>query len=829
MSVGRKLNAQLPPQQDAPRAPQPSERQGGELRIGGSAPTTEKKRPHVRLDQAIHHHLELNTVSHQLKYQTDGEIDPGRQTRYVIRASSNLTLNLIRSPGVPADQRLEGETPRQREWDVELIIYHAAAVDVTWPSNVIWPPVDDGEGGTVAGTPPPNPRPAQRGDRFLLRYNERTGEWWALNSHAGAEMEDPIDPDEAATLPLPEDPTDGEDGLDDEDIEFDPEAPEEAEGTAYALHTDGISLTTDGGHSWTFFQQPGPNQAFSLSSGDQTFLYALNSGVVREVTFDGLSRNLPFAAEEVLEFPIPNGDFETGDTEHWTVATDDAVSVLRTRTPPQRPGSTYYLTRDANRPDNQSAFQISQIFTVPPSAAGRDLEISVDALARSGATGRLRVTQFEGSLDIFNPSSGTIGPSGSSLNIPATSDNVNLLTISGPSAGLVDRIWCEFELESRSSTETLFERARFWLRISGTIYTGILQNSPSWPGGNAQSALSALEFLDFDSGRAAKDFDVIVAGPLGPISVTVPQGWRFPVSRRSSPAGLRRLEDIFPFESGREFASVTMTAVAAVFETTTDSAKAGQWERLSLTVPGDPGTQYLLSLFGEGEPADVFFDNVTAGVRFVRQENWRAFATSNNRHIVVTEDSVWSVQGGSQTRLAQALTSNTTCAAVEGNTIAYASPDSVFVSQDNGVNWTTFTLTDVVDLHVRDGDVFAVTAATSTTVAAIYKLDGTAASFLSSPLLENVQVRLSFDERRLRWVAAGSDGSVTKSADLQSWGAVNATATLGTVSKVLPWDNGRWMSYAVGSPEHRYTDEPDGEFFRHFNFARNVLDVVELR
>uniref|UniRef100_UPI0025F3327F hypothetical protein n=1 Tax=Roseinatronobacter sp. TaxID=1945755 RepID=UPI0025F3327F len=171
---------------------------------------------------------------------------------------------------------------------------------------------------------------------------------------------------------------------------------------AYALHTDGWSITEDGGFTWLYADLPYESQAFSVDE-NANFVIAKTDGRVVYLDANGADRTLDFSEEQVLEFPLTNGDFETGNTSGWVVATGDSVSVLKTKTPSQRPGSKYYLTRDANVSDADSEFQISQLFTVPASAAGRDIEVSADVYARTGALGRLRVTSIEGAIDRFTP------------------------------------------------------------------------------------------------------------------------------------------------------------------------------------------------------------------------------------------------------------------------------------------------------------------------------------------------------------------------------------------------------------------------------------------
>lgn len=789
-------------------------------------------RPHERFDQAIHHLQEKTTSSWSHGYQSNtAVIDPAKASRWTVRTNQNLTIDLGKPPAVPANQQLP-DAVRTREWDVELIIFHANIVNIDWPAGVIWPlGTDPMTGDPVTGTPPPNPRPQNRADRFLLRYNERTGEWWALTSHAGVEMEDPINPDELATLPLPED-EDPETALNEEGGDAEPPTP--LPGVGYALHEDGLSTTEDSGATWTYQEKPwaggvesGPKaDMFSVCKRDGTTLFGLRDGSVREMREDGTVRILNLAEEEVVEFPLENPDFETGNTDGWVVADGTSVSVLQTNTPAQRPGSTYYLTRDANLAPVDSQFQISQIFSVPESADGRNVRVSVDAFAGAGATGRLRVTQIEGSLDSFTPSSSVI-PRTETFNLNQSSDDVNLLLFQGPNAGFIDQIQCEVDIEVNRSSEVNREAITFTVRSGGENWSGgFTINRPYPDSGGAEAAVAQFENLSWSEGRFKKDLQITLnRSGSDPILLTVPQGWRPPAGRRNSVTNtVRALSD-----SGfsRSSASVSMTPTSVDFETQT--SEEGRWQTLNLLVPGDPGKQYLVSLLGEGSPADVYFDNVSAGVRFTRNETVRAIAAGKFRHIVVTDESVWSVSNGTQTRLAQTQAQGASHVSVEGDVVAYSQGNVVFVSRDNGVSFDFDTLgASVSQILVKNGVVYVVLPASAATMPRIVSVDSGTEHSVGEI---GFDLGLTFDERRLRFVLSQNNGQfyTSENEDFSEATLVNSTGAGSFSLNVVAWDNGRWLSYSPSGVVHAYTDQPDFPFKFHFPFDRPLLDVVEYK
>ena len=139
--------------------------------ISGEGSDTRKDRGHRDLGQVIRKGLEQITRSTTARFQTSGQIDPGKTTSYVIRAGATLDIELAKPPAVPTEQLTPAGKARERHWHVDVLIYYSQNCTLTWPSNCIFGRAGyDLEGNLESGymltsrAVAPNPRPISHSD-----------------------------------------------------------------------------------------------------------------------------------------------------------------------------------------------------------------------------------------------------------------------------------------------------------------------------------------------------------------------------------------------------------------------------------------------------------------------------------------------------------------------------------------------------------------------------------------------------------------------------------------------------------------------------------------
>ena len=365
---------------------------GGEIVVEGQSLAV-SERGHEDHGQTIHRSLELSTRSLTSLYRTDGDIDPGAFSAFILRADGQLDISLGKPPAVPADQvpppNLDGteRKPRTRFWRVSMLVFSASDSTVSWPGDVKW----SGDGQ------PANPRPAGTADRFELEYVERTGEWWITTTHTAVASEDPQEEDPNATEPPSDEnaPEDGAPPPEDNPPDHtytDPETGEVLEpvqplamaGNLVALHAAYLSVSDDCGRTWRVVRGI-PQYAADIHLNRQLGAIA-RANTKAYVSTDLVNWTpLKLRAERDVKITPVNGDFEAGDLTNWNVVSDMAPVVLDTVQPPQRGGS-FYLCRDANL-ENPTPFTVSRRLSVP---AG-EIFVSADALAEIGGEAKLTI------------------------------------------------------------------------------------------------------------------------------------------------------------------------------------------------------------------------------------------------------------------------------------------------------------------------------------------------------------------------------------------------------------------------------------------------------
>jgi len=248
------------------------------------------------------------------------------------------------------------------------------------------------------------PREAGTADLFFLSFNERTGQTTVTLLSGGMPGVDPApEPEEGENTEPVDDilnpPAPGSDrpfnqGKNpgsgpnsprapspdtDVDTYYDPatgapitiELATSALGTLVALHGSGLSISRDGGATWAY-------RALSIGTLKDIVAGPAGLWVLNEVgeLYHAISLSAPFqkvtitdSRTEEIQIPIVNGDFETGDLTGWEDIGANTPRVLRTTQPEQRPGSSYYLTRDWRVFFDQD-FRLRQFVNLPENLTG---------------------------------------------------------------------------------------------------------------------------------------------------------------------------------------------------------------------------------------------------------------------------------------------------------------------------------------------------------------------------------------------------------------------------------------------------------------------------
>ncbi|MCG6111567.1 MAG: hypothetical protein MEQ74_05180 [Paracoccus sp.] len=889
MSLEQKINNNAKPETTS-AAPDPTGDSAREQTTRVSGGGLNSRMPdHVKLrEHEIDHLQEKTTGSWSHFYRTDGVIDPGLGSRYTIRAANNLGLALGKPPAFPAEQK-HPDVNRYRQWEVELIIFHAAEVGIDWPDGVIWPnkevpsEADPTVMETVEGGPPENPRPAGRADRFMLRYDERTGEWWAWLTHEGVLSRDPEAP---VDDPTEENPDDGEG--DEDGAPGDGERPSAREGTLFALHFDGYSRTDDCGASWVRHRVPGDG-SFAAFSVLDNIAFMTTSGRLYTALDKGslLTEILSPVNDRVEESGLINPDFETGDTRGWSVFPEWAADALATSQPPQLPGSTHYLGRADLVAARDVDWRVSQ--KPPEQILTKPVDILVDVYRSAGATAELILTSqgirnqrpdFSAGL-ISAGGSGSVGrkwliPQFSTLNGTTAPLEVEVIASSGSSVdvqgGLVTAGTSSITINSAGNATLRFTRGHvekgMILRFvdidtneSMTLLTpevtGHLYDNTQISVSNGGRKFSGGSSVNIQDGRSELNvfipplvsvFDIVFETNFGAIGLV----------DSDHPAGLAP-------------STPNIDTVVAAPE------KDGAWETISLSdfVFTDQPAQSLITLRGVG---DVWFDNlrVTQSVREATSYTALARDLATRRHVALAEGSLTLIgQDGTQTvqEIPAEVLGDTL--AVRSGLVLVALENKLHRSGDLGKTWLSADLPDAArqiiigPAPVNSGPIIppgigglidalgGLTKVTngildvtgnepitvpdvnptpsSTETIAIMLAGGSVVSL--EPGMQVVlrqafppNSHLSWDSRRKSWVVVQSDGVIKMSQNLTVWTTVEAIASnIGGISelRLLPCDIGRWFGYRRGALSLGFTDDTKIGLTNTVPLATAIRDMVE--
>ncbi len=837
MTFQRKLFA------DAPRenwgfdaSPTGDPEKAGVLEVRGghafrSLPAHVENREH-----RIEHLLETTTDLNTLRYkENDGAIDPALASRWMLRASGDLTISLEKTPAVPGDQIHPLGVARQREADVEVVIYSAAAVNITWPSGVLWGRAGyelTGDPATLNELPgpPANPRPAGTADRFMLRYNERTGEWWATVTHTAVAAADPSTQPPDTTVPEPpEDDDGGEDGLDSDqtpDNDYtDPETgdtltpeaipPTTSEAVVYALHGAAISRSLDGGATWTRWTAPSAPYAFSALPGSVAI--ATISGELRYAASNALGNgwlNVPLTVDYSLEIPVPNGGFETGALAPWTLHAGTAPVLRDGAFPPQEEGS-FNVGADpmAASPD----FEIGQVLTVPPEA-NAGVEVTVRAfvgdpvLGASSATLEVATQKRVASLNTGLSYSGTIiqgfatSPEGYALNLEIESGGMDGFT--GDGAGNTKTIAIKYASD-------------------GSLYEG------PW----------ALPLTDFDPVESVQVWAAVVE------SVVIPDGQDISVTEASTltiTAGVDDQDAAIIFRAGRVQVTFNLNnsrigilptveiadaveaqeapSIPVRSDTTTDTD--GQWQTLRVEL-GKVEGGLDVRLIGTGP--SVYFDNVKVSASGFETNNVSTVAQDRifARHVAFTTEGAFDVRDGGYTYLGPTpFRAFYAAASGEGLLIA-GNAGQIASSMDSGSTWRTATLPDVNGVYRSRGDFLA-----TTTDGKVHRLDLTTGA-VSELHAGDAGASLARDRFRTQWMGTKDGPGVYQTRDFSTFTDLpalpqSATAGNGAGDRgILPLDIGRVLSTSGTGRDLLWYDEGHGSWRVGFPLGEGILDLQE--
>ncbi|RDC69677.1 hypothetical protein DLJ49_18740 [Rhodovulum sp. 12E13] len=838
MSLERKILADAPAPNTGHAADAPPEAEkpsGLEIRGGAAYATRE---PHVvEAGQVIRHQDEHTALLRTAIYrQDDGAIDPGRSSRWMIRATGDLTIALAKTPAVPASQIHPSGLVRRREADVEVVVYYAADVTVTWPVNIVW-------GG--AGQPA-NPRPSGTSDRVTLRYNERTGEWWAFATHTEVVSADPLNPAPDPTEPAPEPDDPSDDGAPpggDTDHDYtnpdngDPMTPVQppdevpgapgATGTLVALHDAAVSVSGNIGHTWRVY--PGPASAAGMSALRGQGVVVRDSLGAAWETFDFATwEQLSFTEQIETELPLLNGGFELGNLAMWTVASENAPLPTDITVPQPREGR-WMLGPDFNAatPD----YEVRQDVELPNVAVG-DVTVRGWAFVLSGGTAELEVrSDWDGQT--WQPAPGqTLPPMREQSVFPySVSDSLDSWSIEGPVQHLGALTYFEARVRWQDLIGTDLDKPvteSIEIRFSDSEGQGSWQGAVSGNYGNTSSASTArnrLVYIDFDARATAQQVDITLTNGARPgetVTVRIPAGWGLPYNREESTSSQILL-------TGREgssqdddpFYPYTLGTDPSGFSVTDTVTASNQWTPVSLTFPRTVGSPITVILRGSAEA--VFWDEVSASIVETRTEEVTAVARDlvNRRHLLCTSESIHARADATTAYLAPSPFA-ATLAAAHGDTIVLADATQVAVSTDGGQAFATHALTGAAQVFAHPAPAVMLSNGQVGTV------DPTAGFSATATLPAGTW--LYWDARAQRWRATAPDGAGQVSTDLVTWTAIGAMPVSATAPdrRALATDSGRKIGWADESRD-LFHAEAGNDWLVSIPLTEPILDIQEMK
>lgn len=844
----------------------------GSLSIAGGSAYRARPSHVVNAGQGMLHRQEHTTELHSLIYKDDnGEIDPGMYARYMIRASADLSISLAKTPAVPAEQVHPDGVARIREADVEVVIFSAAAVNISWPSNVVWGRLGYELSGEPAALselqgPPANPRSAGTADRFVLKYNERTGEWWASATHLGVVSADPSGQLPDTTVPEePEEPEQddlepGEDATEDtpENEYTDPETgevlapepPPSGLGNLVALHDGAVSFTRNGGYTW-HLAQPAPYAADDIScvAGEGTIIKTSDMAAYFSTDLSDF-RRLKFERTLKTKLLVENGGFETGDLTGWSLLSGTAPLVLDTVQPPQQSGQ-FYASSDFGGMN----FEISQSIDLPQTDNG-EVQISARVFTEIAATAELEVRAGSsgGALLGFEEKYLRPAQSESFGNIKERrSSDISTWRISGANAGITHIEYFNGSVYAGDDLSNITEKLELKLKdVNGLVWSKTMAASQPKPSSVSSTAQikSLLQLYVFSDKSLKNDLTIDLATPSKPgemISVTIPAGFQVPLNYvRDIHGSSSSWELLFDGEHFRgtstNYYPTAVATVDPVYSQKITIPGTGNWHTVTLTVPSFAGTPLEIILRGIDQP--VYFDDVTAELTRQISGKVRAIARDldQRRHVIATETKIWAITGGQQQYLGETPFLADFVVA-EGDMVAIASGQNVALSSDSGQTFESRTVSaNVLELYSVRNVAFA--SGSRSDVAVGLLADGSIVQigYDSNVGLTTIPAAgaIAKDTRRLNWLTTTPAGEVktTEQSRLAGYGAESFSwadrkdmpaSQIELERRIFGTDSGRTFGFSAGSKDLFWNDDLTASWKLGRSLTFPVIDIQEIK
>lgn len=370
-----------------------------------------------------------------------------------------------------------------------------------------------------------------------------------------------------------------------------------------------IAHSTDGGATWREYTTS-PAAPVGLSAGGGAVVVATATELSESSDFAAWT-TIPLVGYEGEEIPIINGDFEGGSTisqaiAGWDYVSGDSPRVRSTQSPPQKEGSTHYLTRDWVIAGTGN-FEIAQNVDLTQWQGG-NVELSADLWVESNASAVI-------SLEVQSP--GELALLGGVSSV-SQMDAGESTTVNSPVA-------CDNALLTLESEQTTGFFSVFGNRVSWNWPLGFAwglwrwdfrdaSNDPVAVSGRTRFELVADERVDVVETDGTTSWE-ITSGP-GTISnggarvnatgnteavLTVSNATFLRLRIRQQADGDRSPGFLYIYGQPQG-----VSTIAAVSESTD-----GAWHRPSSTgtIPSN-ATTATLRISATGTPADAYIDNV---------------------------------------------------------------------------------------------------------------------------------------------------------------------------------------------------------------------------
>ncbi len=874
MSFERKIAAQGLKNTQGVSLPASGERVPGFVQVSAGVVTL-PDRGHEDHGQKIRHRLELKSKSTTSTTLTTAEIDPGAGGAFYLRASGDVTLDLKKPPAVPTDQHTPSGACRKRVWDVDLFIYCDSPGTMSWPTNTIFSVWNwslagpDGAQYVDMDSTPFTTLAAGYGCLLRLKYLEVSGDWvvelvaWSdafsdpdglTDDTTEPEVDPEVEPGDVGS-PGTTDPT---------DTYIDPETGEELvpedlvskAGTLVALHESGaLSLSIGTGAAWYDFGSApvGTTQISVLAK--QGAIAAQLAAQTFKWSEDCRDWNRVWLIdEELVEFPVSNGGFETGDLEGWTIESTGATpAVLDLTSPPQRPDSTYYLTGAQGTVPGEIGddFEVSQ--TISTAEINSNVQLVADVyLAAEGAVAGLEVraqsaaenemqnTQWSG--DIHTGAGNFVKVESAFAHATAGSLSLRFTEYSRPLNGDT--------LPSGTNSLKFYPGVAF--RGTDKKHRMLAQVLDS--DGNPTPVSTSVVISGLSNSKHRMSVEDKIGISVEPLDGTVattssstwpPTGTATEYKCASGP-GTYKLNLVEQSEFYIEFAEINSTDdlwPSGSFEisfapaeyrseevSTSDedsTTEVGAWTTLTCELTVGSDTEFEVRLSGSGIPSAVYFDNVRLEQIVRSSEGARGVGRDlkNRRHVLVAGSSLFEFHDFSVEKIGTSPLDGTgeVLVAAHGDRIVIADPVALKVSasDDGGATFETH------DLDAAPVQVFARTGPFALLdTGKIVVIDGGA--FEMSTIEPGS--RLEYDVRRGNWFSSDSNGLVAHSTTLGAW-AADKTMPVGSSTaphRILATDSGRQIGYVEGVAD-LFSRDAEAWSLNYSLIAGGILGMQEIK